>query len=170
MASLTIATGELSGQVFELDKDELSIGRSDQNVISLDDPAVSGKHCVVARSGNKYSIRDLHSTNGTRLNGKNVSEARLKPGDVITVGAVDMTIDGAEIEIEPPAPDLDPRVSTTPTVIMTPRSSAGRPAPVAASPGFQTKKDNRALWFVIVAICLILVGAAMAFFLTRVFK
>lgn len=168
MASLTVTSGELQGQKVEIDKDEISVGRSDQNDISLDDPAASGRHCVIVRDGNKYSIKDLRSTNGTRLNGRNIVEARLKPGDVITVGVAEMTIDGAEIEVEP-EPEPITRANTTNTVIMAPvRSiaSAGATPP----PAFQTKRDNRPIIITIIVVCVILVAVAIGLFVVAMMK
>jgi len=167
MAFLTITSGELQGQKIEIDRDEISIGRSDQNRVSLDDPASSGKHCVVIREGNKYSIKDLHSTNGTRLNGRNISQARLKPGDIIMVGATEITVDGEDIEIEP-EPESFTRANTTPTVIIAPvRNVAGGTPP---SPAFQTKKDNRPLLIALIVLCFLLVAAAMGWFLLAILK
>ena len=168
MASLTITSGELQGQKIDIDKDELSIGRSDQNTISLDDPAASGKHCIIVRDGNKYTLKDLRSTNGTRLNGRNIVESRLKPGDVITVGVAEMTVDGPEIEIEP-EPEPITRANTTHTVIMAPVRTI---APINAppSPAFQTKKDNRPLLIAVIVICVILVAVAIGLFVVAMMK
>lgn len=155
----------MNGQKFEFEQNEISIGRSDQNVISLDNPAASGKHCAVIRDGNKYSIRDLHSTNGTRLNGRNVVEARLKPGDIITVGGVEITIDGPDIEAEP-TPEPITRASSTPTVILAPHAVSGTPP----SPAFQVKRSNKPVKIAIIIAVFALVAAAAAWFLINVMK
>ncbi|WP_269078347.1 FHA domain-containing protein [Caldanaerobacter subterraneus] len=42
------------------------------------------------KRGNKFYIEDLNSTNGTFVNGKRVRIARIKNGDVITLGDVDL--------------------------------------------------------------------------------
>jgi pSer/pThr/pTyr-binding forkhead associated (FHA) protein len=170
MAFLTITSGELQGQKIEIDREEITMGRSDQNVLSLDDPAVSGKHCVVLKDGNKYTIKDLQSTNGTRLNGKNITEARLKLGDVIMVGAIEITIDGTDIE-GAPEPEIT-RENTTPTVIMTPHRNptrnmtAGAPPP----PAFQAKRDNKPVLIAFIMLIFLLVAAAMGWFLMAVLK
>ncbi len=171
MAFLTITSGELEGHKIELDQDEVSIGRSDQNSLSLDDPAISGKHCLVKKDGRKYFIKDLNSTNGTRLNGRNIVESRLKPGDIIMLGAIELTIDGDDIEIEP-EPEPLTRANTTPTVIIAPVRGAPRAHTGSAppSPAFQTKRDNRPVLIGLAIIGFLLVAAAMVWFLMQVFK
>jgi len=171
MASLTITSGEMEGQKVKVDQDEISIGRSDQNTLALDDPAISGSHCAVIRDGNKYSIKDHNSTNGTRLNGKNVTEARLKPGDIITVGAIDIAIDGEDIEVEP-EPGPITRGNTTPTTILSPprnisSNNAGGNQP---PPAFHAKRDNKVLFVGLIVLCIILVVAAMAWFMLQLNK
>src|SRR4051812_47016767 len=58
------------------------------NHIVIDDPAVSAQHAIIARSANSYRLQDLHSTNGTRVNGLPVTEVELKDGDKILFGSV----------------------------------------------------------------------------------
>ena len=166
MAFLKIMSGEQTGQEFQIDRDELSIGRSDQNVISLDDASISGKHCLIIRNGKKFSIRDLHSTNGTRVNGRNISESRLKSGDAIMAGSIEILIEGSEIEAEPETQVEHSRATTTPTVIMTPQRATSSTPP----PAFHKKRDNRMLIGIVVGACLILVAVALVWFIMNVMK
>jgi predicted component of type VI protein secretion system len=164
MAFLTIMTGALKGTRVEIDKDEISIGRAPTNSISLDDAAVSGKHCAVVRDGGKFSIRDLGSTNGTRLNAKPVKESRLNPKDVIMVGAVEIRIEGDDIEPwEAPAP-ATASSPVPPTIVTSSRFSQGDTSTV-----FGKKRDNRGVWFVVLGIVGLLALVAMVFFFIRVF-
>jgi len=165
MALLTITTGERTGEKIEIKKSEISIGRSAESDISLDEAAVSGHHCSIVRDGNKLSIRDNRSTNGTRLNGKNVTEARMKPGDILAVGPVEFMVSGSDIEVEP---EQITKTNASPTVIIAPpHNVAGGPPP---SPVFQAKKDNRMVVIAIVLACLFIVAAAMVFFLKQLLK
>ena len=68
MAFLRIIAGSQKGQKFEIDRDKVVIGRAPENVVAVDDAAMSGQHCAVLREGRKYTLKDLDSTNGTRLN------------------------------------------------------------------------------------------------------
>jgi pSer/pThr/pTyr-binding forkhead associated (FHA) protein len=65
-----------------------TIGRAPLNHIVIDDPAVSAQHAIIARSVDAYRLQDLHSTNGTHVNGVPVSEVDLKDGDKIRFGSV----------------------------------------------------------------------------------
>ncbi|HEX9423746.1 MAG TPA: FHA domain-containing protein [Pyrinomonadaceae bacterium] len=65
-----------------------TIGRARLNHIVIDDPAVSAQHAIIARSADSYQLQDLHSTNGTQVNGVPVNEVKLKDGDKIRFGSV----------------------------------------------------------------------------------
>lgn len=71
---------------YPLRKDSVSIGRKHGNDVQLNDMTVSGRHALVTTvAGNTY-VDDLGSTNGTLLNGKRVTKALLKHGDILQVG------------------------------------------------------------------------------------
>ncbi len=73
-------------QVYTLLKEEVSIGRSSENDVVLNDFSVSRKHAIVVRKGETWTVRDNKSTNGIRVNGKAVPELEIKDGDEIGVG------------------------------------------------------------------------------------
>lgn len=64
----------------------VSIGRSPQSDIFIDNPAVSFHHARVFSQGGIYYVQDLTSLNGTFLNGVRISQAPLSHGDAIAVG------------------------------------------------------------------------------------
>jgi pSer/pThr/pTyr-binding forkhead associated (FHA) protein len=70
------------------------IGRSSACSLVVNGPGVSRNHVSLHRSGDAIYARDLGSANGTRLNGKRLPKAgaRLKGGDVLTLGSVDLEI------------------------------------------------------------------------------
>jgi hypothetical protein len=61
------------------------IGRSACD-INLDDPDVSRQHAVIEKYGAKHLLKDLHSTNGTFLNGQAASMDLLKDADAVRFG------------------------------------------------------------------------------------
>jgi pSer/pThr/pTyr-binding forkhead associated (FHA) protein len=67
-------------------KHPVSIGRLPDNMIVIDNPAVSGRHARVFREGNHYVVEDLKSTNGTFVNEKPIAHHTLLEGDVVLVG------------------------------------------------------------------------------------
>jgi hypothetical protein len=66
------------------------IGRSRDCDVVLSDSNVSRRHAEIRPAGDAWSITDLGSTNGVKVNGRLVSSAPLKPGDDIVVGTVDV--------------------------------------------------------------------------------
>jgi pSer/pThr/pTyr-binding forkhead associated (FHA) protein len=62
------------------------------NDLSLPDQGVSSSHCEFAIEGGWLVVRDLASINGTFVNDRRVSEARLRDGDVVRLGATKITV------------------------------------------------------------------------------
>ena len=80
-------SGPTPGATFNLDGDQLVIGRDSSSAIAINDAEVSRKHARLNFQGGKYVIEDLGSTNGTFVNGQRlVSPVVLKSGDVISLG------------------------------------------------------------------------------------
>jgi len=70
--------------------DIISIGRNSNNTIQFLNSRVSGNHVEIYRKGDKFVIEDLHSTNGTYVNGLKVKKTYLTNNDVISVGIYDI--------------------------------------------------------------------------------
>jgi len=88
MIKLLLTIGDVVTNEFLLVKPEVTLGRSDDNDIVLDDPLVSGCHARIVlneRSGS-LSLQDLNSTNGTRVNGQEIRKISLRQGDTIQMG------------------------------------------------------------------------------------
>jgi hypothetical protein len=73
--------------------DRALIGRSRDCDAVLDDPNVSRRHAELRRDGGAWVVADLGSTNGVKVNGRRVEEARLSPGDEIRIGLTDLTFE-----------------------------------------------------------------------------
>ena len=69
-----------------MEKTKLTIGRRAECDISVKDPAVSGNHAEIEFVGNGYIVRDLGSTNGVHVKGRQIKEHALKDQDLITIG------------------------------------------------------------------------------------
>src|SRR3954464_11714156 len=65
----------------------VTIGRHPENGVVITDPVASRRHCVVDKTAQGWRVRDLNSSNGTKLNGLVIEHSRLLPGDIISIGA-----------------------------------------------------------------------------------
>ena len=68
----------------------VKIGRGKHNDIVIGNDSVSGSHCVLSLRNNEWTVVDLKSGNGVLVNGKQVSQATLRPNDVIELGDIKM--------------------------------------------------------------------------------
>ncbi len=103
---LQVLTGSSKGQNKPL-VHKVTIGKSSENDLVLDDDTVSRKHCELEVAEGGVRVRDLGSTNGTRVEGSRVQEAIVPPGTVLKVGEV-------EIAIRPPTQKVEVLPSESP--------------------------------------------------------
>ena len=81
--------GPEKGKAFDLNGHIIRLGRISSNDIQINDKHISRMHLEIKRKGDKYFIRDLKSTNGTFVNGKQIkagSEFEIKNGLTILIG------------------------------------------------------------------------------------
>ncbi|MDD3652952.1 MAG: DUF3662 and FHA domain-containing protein [Desulfotomaculaceae bacterium] len=83
---LKIEEGPDQGKYFNLGKGTMLLGRRAGCDIVLSDSSVSRRHAQIEWSRGQYSIIDLGSTNGTKVNGVRVTTRILKPGDTVALG------------------------------------------------------------------------------------
>jgi pSer/pThr/pTyr-binding forkhead associated (FHA) protein len=78
--------GGRAGEVFALQGERTSVGRSPDCDIFLDDVTVSRRHAVIADDGGRFVIEDLGSLNGTFLNRHRIERAPLSDDDEVQIG------------------------------------------------------------------------------------
>ena len=85
---LEILNGGFEGMTYELDANEVVIGRNPTTDITLLDEGISREHALVLfdEDAPGYVIEDLASTNGTKVTGKRIRSAPLAEGDEIQIG------------------------------------------------------------------------------------
>jgi hypothetical protein len=84
---LIVRRGPQPNQTFDLNKDNITLGRDITNDIVLNDPEVSRHHLRLTRSAEGFTLEDLASTNGTFINGQRMTGSRpLNRGDMIGLG------------------------------------------------------------------------------------
>jgi len=160
MAYIVVTNGALKGQRFEIQGETTRIGRRAGNDWVLDAPSVSGTHCEIVRIGPAFLLRDLGSTNGTRLNGERIQESRLNRNDIISAGDESFMIDGDDV---PASTESESVAIPRTTVIIRPQVTGN--AKVNPSPYFRKRIDNRKLWITIIALTGLAILVAAFFFL-----
>ena len=85
MARLIITHQGTVIKEYDLSQEKVTVGRKPSNDIVLDDPTVSGLHAVFLHMQNTY-VEDMNSTNGIKLNGKEISKRQLNHGDLVQIG------------------------------------------------------------------------------------
>jgi CheY-like chemotaxis protein len=103
MAKLVVISKSLAGLTHELGRQWITVGRAPGNALQLSEPSVSGQHAEFRWNGDELLVRDMHSTNGTFIEGNRISEGVLKPGNTIRVGEVELRL---ELTAERPAPPV----------------------------------------------------------------
>ncbi|MBU6277197.1 MAG: FHA domain-containing protein [Planctomycetes bacterium] len=73
------------GDTIPLMKTFLVVGRRESCDIVLRWPNVSGSHCELSLVDGFWYVKDLASSNGTKVNGTRVAERRLDPGDTLSI-------------------------------------------------------------------------------------
>lgn len=96
MARLVILSEGLTGKAHELAVEKTTVGRVDDNTFAIPDGSVSSHHCEILLKGTEVVVRDLNSTNGTFINGHQVTaEAPLKAGQILRLGQIEMRLEDA---------------------------------------------------------------------------
>jgi pSer/pThr/pTyr-binding forkhead associated (FHA) protein len=83
---LVVLRGPNAGSRFLLDDDFTSTGRHPDSDIFLDDVTVSRRHAEFYRQGDRFTVRDVGSLNGTYVNRERIEEADLFGGDEVQIG------------------------------------------------------------------------------------
>ncbi|MEI6564156.1 MAG: FHA domain-containing protein [bacterium] len=162
MAILIGMSSAVKGRKFDLVDNETFIGRNSQNQISIDDISVSGRHCNIICDNRKFTLVDLGSTNGTRLNGVTVTKAGLKPRDIVQIGNVELMFDGQDVVVDGRMVSDTAKIEIMAEPIQIPQNFH------TASP-FGARKDSRKPWAILTIGLILMVAAALVFFMIRIF-
>ncbi len=167
MPKLLITLPEGVGEMaHELTEPTVTLGRIAENTVQVEDPSVSSQHAqlTLGNSGN-YVLKDLNSTNGTRVNGSHVTEIALRPGDRLRFGKVEAVYHSDIVE---PSGDVQP-LPTAEEISAQPAEHSAKPADFAnASPFPKRSRERdpvRRGILIFAAIALLLFFAALAFVL-----
>ncbi|MFO0666357.1 MAG: sigma 54-interacting transcriptional regulator [Polyangiaceae bacterium] len=100
--TLVVLSGSQRGATKRVEQ-RITIGKARENDLVLPDDTVSRIHCEVIASGEGIRIRDLGSTNGTKVDGMRVADAFIQAGSLIKVGEVEIAVrlEASRIEVMP---------------------------------------------------------------------
>jgi pSer/pThr/pTyr-binding forkhead associated (FHA) protein len=164
MPRLIAQSEEFSGKTFELSGPTLTVGRVADNALQIDHNSVSGHHAELILEGKDYKVRDLDSTNGTRVNSERITEQKLRRNDIIRFGNIELLYDS---EFSAPAqalPEPSQRVSLNDCV------SKGKPASfINSSPFPKGRHPANKKWMLIILVLVLLAIGAVGYFFYRVF-
>ena len=177
MAKLVVLSKGFTGQSFVIKNDKTTIGRQDDNDFPLPEASISSHHCEIHREGDKIKIKDLDSTNGTFINGKQISEGSLERGQILRLGQIEMRLDTDEL----PAYAKKTMNQTMPISSSSVSSSSGgrkgvnpselqggnKPVNFASNSPFKKQKNNAFIAFIAVMVIL---GIVILALLVRAFQ
>jgi predicted component of type VI protein secretion system len=167
MAHLQVALSQDSQFTHELSDEKTSIGRVDDNALCIPHDSVSSHHAEIAFDGELHHLHDLGSTNGTFLNGEQVTDAILHHGDEVRFGAIPSTF----LATEAATGDTQPLPQSSAPATRVARQSARPVEFVSSSPIPRNVKTGdpvgtAALALGILALLACAGATAMAFLLT----
>jgi hypothetical protein len=152
-----------------LDRDEITIGRREDNLVHLPDRNVSRRHARLLQKDGGVLLEDLRSANGTLLNGVRITEAvPLGDGDLVRIGDYGVALRPDEVPLEtplprtivpeqPPASRGDVLADTAPHPLVV---GVAEPSEAVAEVPAPARRSRRALGVVILGLVLGL-GAAL---------
>lgn len=139
MPKLTVSLPDGGDAVHELVDDVVTVGRVEDNNIEISHPSVSSRHAQFTKDDSDYILRDLGSTNGTRVNGREAAEGediKLSDGDSLVFGSVTVLYSSEVPAASRPLPAEE-------SVAVMPAAASVRPADFANASPFKAKKEGR---------------------------
>jgi len=151
-ATLVVRQGPHAGMSYPLGGRQMVIGREEGMDIALQDPESSRRHALVSWQGGQFVIEDLGSTNGTFVNGIQITTPQvLNPGDSIGIGQTSLVFNLLSPSMAGPGQYMPPSA----------QGYGAAPGPVDA--GGQSSKTTQYLLYgigclLMMCICLLLAG------------
>ena len=107
-------------------RDVTVVGRREFCDVQVDDASLSKRHCVLVKTDGLLVIRDLGTTNGTKVKGQRVRWAALLPDDRITLGSYKVRVYLGPDDAPGPS-----ELSRSKPAVPAPRQDAGQKGPIA---------------------------------------
>ena len=103
MPKLQIHSSGSVAKTIELTKNLVTIGRTGDNDIHIQDDSVSKRHGILVRDGDDYQLHDFNSTNGTFVDGERIMALKLQHGVSIRLGFVELRYESVPVNAGIPA-------------------------------------------------------------------
>jgi pSer/pThr/pTyr-binding forkhead associated (FHA) protein len=149
----------VSGTAHQLAEDLITVGRGPDNMIVINDPSVSTHHAQLQRAGETYRLKDLDSTNGTRVNSIPVAETELRFEDWIRFGATEARYEPDRTGSQPfPPPEK---------IVARSAGLSAVPADFTNASPFAKQKDEKdslrtAIFIALAVLALVFLGSMIA--------
>jgi pSer/pThr/pTyr-binding forkhead associated (FHA) protein len=131
-----ILTTESQGKVaYEFAERSITIGRAPDNMVVIDDSSVSNRHAQMELAGETYRLKDLESTNGTKVNGVPITETVLRFEDRIRFGAIEARYE-PDVRGSQPLPELE-------SIEAKPAESSASPSGFGNASPFRQRSTSR---------------------------
>ncbi len=136
-----------------VEKDAISLGRGNDNDVTLADPSCSSRHAIIERVGEGFVVRDAGSKNGTFVNDRRIEcPAALSAGDEILLGSTAVTVDRPRMPrvkvVDVPATAAGSRSAVPFREILDPSSAADPMTSRLAVPA-DVHEENRILQMIV---------------------
>lgn len=105
--ALRFENGERRGETIPITGSGITVGRKPGNSVQILDASVSGRHAELVVDSEGVLVRDLGSTNGTRIGSERISEQRVAHADAVLFGNVRLTFIDSNFGDVPAAPDSE---------------------------------------------------------------
>ncbi len=167
MPRLVVLSEGLTGRAYELKVDRTTIGRVDDNAFPIAEGSISSHHCEIHLRGSDIVVKDLDSTNGTFINGQQITgESVLKPGQILRLGQIEMRLESGEAAAAA-GKKLPDQTMFVPQGVKLGADTATRPVFGAGSP-FEKKSDKGTKTFIVVSIVAgVIILIVIAYFLMK---
>src|SRR5262245_34011163 len=165
---LVIEDDEGARREIPFDRDEMTIGRREDNLFHLPDRNVSRRHARLFQRNGAVLLEDLRSANGTLVNGVRITEAvPLGDGDLVRIGDYGVALRPDEVPLEIPLPRTpvaevpaalrsDVLADTAPHPLVVGVVDEGEPVVEVTAP---PRRSRKALWGAALGLLLGLGGA-----------
>jgi len=136
MPKLIVTLPDGSNVTHELTEDIVTVGRVSDNVIQIEDASVSSHHAEIIATGKQYILKDLDSTNGTRVNDHSFTQGTLHDGDHVRFGKIEARYTSDNPDDARPLPEHE-------AVAATVGASSSVPQDFSNASPFKTKSKKK---------------------------